>query len=152
MYRSGFEENVYNLLKRSLDILQDATHPLQILCLFQAVMNRMHGIEPFVDGCVRCQSTQHIQAVSRNDGGFVCKRCLRSGDHVISRRDLKTFRLLCKAELEHYELIERLDPFSSENFEELYGFFEDYGGIALKSVRFLRTLFAICLLYTSRCV
>lgn len=64
-------------------------------------------------------------------------------DHVIPRRDLKTFRLLCKAELEHYELIERLEPFSSENFEELYGFFEDYGGIALKSVRFLRTLFAM---------
>ena len=41
---------------------------------------------------------------------------------------MKTFRLLCKAELEHYELIERLEPFSSENFEELYGFFEDYGG------------------------
>ena len=59
------------------------------------------------------------------------------------RRDLKTFRLLCKAELEHYELIERLEPFSSENFEELYGFFEDYGGIALKSVRFLRTMFAM---------
>lgn len=56
---------------------------------------------------------------------------------------MKTFRLLCKAELEHYELIERLEPFSSENFEELYGFFEDYGGIALKSVRFLRTLFAM---------
>ena len=52
IYRSGFEENVYILLKQSLDILQDAKHPLQILCLFQAVMNRMHGIELFVDGCV----------------------------------------------------------------------------------------------------
>ena len=122
IYRSGFEENVYILLKQSLDILQDAKHPLQILCLFQAVMNRMHGIEPFVDGCVRCQSTQHIQAVSRRDGGFVCKSCLRYGDHVIPRRDLKTFRLLCKAELEHYELIERLEPCSSENFEDCMAF------------------------------
>ena len=147
IYRSGFEENVYILLKQSLDILQDAKHPLQILCLFQAVMNRMHGIEPFVDGCVRCQSTQHIQAVSRRDGGFICKSCLRYGDHVIPRRDLKTFRLLCKAELEHYELIERLEPFSSENFEELYGFFEDYGGIALKVCVF----FEPCSLWRGTC-
>lgn len=143
IHRSAFEENVYELLKQSLDILQNAEHPLQILCLFQALMNRMHGIEPFVDGCVRCQNTQYIQAVSRRDGGFVCKNCLRPEDHVISRSDLKTFRLLCKAELQHYELIERLEPFTSENFEELYGFFEDYGGVALKSVRFLRTLFAM---------
>lgn len=143
IHRSGFEDNVYELLKQSLDILQDAEHPLQPLCLFQAIMNRMHGIEPYVDGCVRCQNMQDIQAVSRRDGGFVCKHCLRSGDHVISRNDLKTFRLLCKAELKHYELLERLEPFTSENFEELYGFFEDYGGIGLKSIRFLRTLFAM---------
>ena len=73
--------------------------------------------------------------------------CLRYGDHVIPRRDLKTFRLLCKAELEHYELIERLEPFSSENFEELYGFFEDYGGIALKVCVF----FEPCSLWRGTC-
>lgn len=100
-------------------------------------MNRMYGIEPFVDGCVRCQGTQHIRVVLRRDGGFICKSCLRYGDHVMPRRDSKTFRLLCKTELEHYELTERLEPLSSENFEELYGFFKDYDGIALKSARLL---------------
>lgn len=143
MHRSDLEVDGYILLKQSLDILQDSKYPMQILCLFQAIMNRMHGIEPYVDGCVRCQSVHQIQAISRRDGGFVCHHCLHAQDHVLSREDLKVFRLLCKADLQHYPLLEKLPPFTSDHFEELYGFFEDYGGISLRSVRFLRTLFAM---------
>lgn len=142
IYKSQFEENVFALLKQSLDILTDTSHPLRILCLFQAIMNRMHGIEPFVDGCVRCKASSTIQGISFESGGFVCVHCVKQSERR-TRNDLRIFRLLCKASLEHYELLARYPQFSVQNFEDLYQFFEEYGGIAIKSIHFLRQLFKL---------
>ena len=60
---SKFEEDVFEVVQTVLDILQETTHPIRILCLFQAIMNRMHGIEPYVDGCVRCGNQKAIYAI-----------------------------------------------------------------------------------------
>jgi len=53
---------------------------------------------------------------------------------------LKCFRLLCKAEMSHYEILQTYPDFTYEDFEQVYAFFENYAGIALKSIRFLRCL------------
>lgn len=142
IYCSAFDFNMYPMLKKCMDILQKTEKPIQILCLYQAIMNRIHGIEPFVDGCVRCLSPRLIHAISFRDGGFVCVNCLHQEDQIKSKDHLKTFRLLCKANLEHAELIETL-TFTPDIFEDLYCFFEEYSGITLKSVRFLKSLFLL---------
>lgn len=145
--KSGFDVDVYSLLKKSLNILESTSHPLRILCLFQAIMNRMHGIEPFVEGCVRCGNQHNIYAISIQDGGFVCKNCYhleqdihRTKSQKKTIAQLKCFRLLCKADLSHYEILQTYPDFSYEDFEQLYAFFEDYAGIAVKSIHFLRCL------------
>ncbi|MGX8851532.1 DNA repair protein RecO [Amedibacillus sp. YH-ame10] len=141
---SAFEEDVFPLLKTSLNILKDTSQPIRILCLFQSIMNRMHGIEPYVESCVRCGSNHNIYAISIVDGGFVCKQCYHSKDNKPkSIVDLKVFRLLCKAELEHYEVLREGFDFTFANFEDLYAFFQEYGAISIKSVRFLRKLYDI---------
>lgn len=139
--KSAFDENVFTLLKETLDILAETSHPWHITCLFQAVMNRMHGIEPHVESCVRCGKQQGIYAISIRDGGFVCKRCYRNGqDQHKTIHQLKCFRLLCKADIAHYETLEAHVDATYEDFEQLYAFFEDYAGIYVKSIRFLRCL------------
>lgn len=141
IYKSDFEENVFELLKQSLDILKATSHPLCILCLFQSIMNRMHGIESYVDGCVRCGNEHNIYAISMISGGFVCRQCYQAGhDKIKSAQELKRFRLLCKAELQHYEIVKNYTDFSFQDFDELYAFFAEYGGITLKSYKFLRHL------------
>lgn len=139
--KSGFELDSFPLLKQSLDILKDTDQPFRILCLFQSLVNRMHGIEPYVDGCVRCGNTQGITGISRSDGGFVCKLCFRtSHDQTKSIEELKRFRLISKAELEHYDILADHADYTYDDFEELYGFFADYSGVTLRSIRFLRCL------------
>lgn len=141
---SKFEEDVFALLKTCMDILQETTHPLRVLCLFQAIMNRMHGIEPYVDGCVRCGKSQAIHAISVADGGFVCQHCYRvEQDTMRNKADLKVFRLLCKAHLEHYDILKSYPDFTFTNFEDLYSFFHEYAGISLKSVKFLKSIVAM---------
>lgn len=145
--KSGFDEDVYSLLKESLDILETTTHPFRILCLFQAIMNRLHGIEPYVEGCVRCGNQHNIYAISIQDGGFVCKNCYhqehdtqRTASRKKTIAQLKCFRLLCKADMDHYAILQTYPDFTYEDFEQLYAFFEDYAGISVKSIRFLRCL------------
>lgn len=141
MLHSHFDTiEAYELLETGLDILQSKDAPITILCLFQAMINRMHGIEMQCDCCVRCGSQSGIYAVSLKDGGFVCKRCARTYDKAYSSRDLKLYRLLNKAMLIHYPIVKEQGGFQFEHFEQLYAFFEEYSGISIKSIRFLRIL------------
>ena len=141
---SKFEEDVFEVVQTVLDILQETTHPIRILCLFQAIMNRMHGIEPYVDGCVRCGNQKAIYAISIRDGGFICHSCYSmEQDAMRSKEDLKVFRLLCKAHMEHYDILKSYQAFTYQNFEDLYAFFYEYAGISLKSVKFLKTIIAM---------
>lgn len=142
IYRSDFDSDMYPILIQSMDVLEKTEKPLQILCLFQSIMNRLHGIEPYVDGCVRCMSPHLIQGISYRDGGFACTKCLHAEDQIKTKEQLKMFRLLCKADIKHAGLIEKLD-FTTEVFEDLYQFFEEYSGISLKSAKFLKSLFLL---------
>lgn len=130
----------FDLLKHALDILKSQDDPMVILCLFQVIVNRMHGIEMQCDDCVRCGTTKGIYAISLKDGGFICKMCAKGYDKVYSSKDLKCFRLLNKAQLEHYDILKEIGGFRFEHFEQLYAFFEEYAGIPIKSIQFLRIL------------
>lgn len=54
----------------------------------------MCGIEPEVDRCVRCGSKKSIVGISGEDGGFVCRDCLRDGDDRFGVPQLREFRLV----------------------------------------------------------
>lgn len=141
LLQSKFEtREAYELLKKSLDILCVEEDGISILCLFQALINRMHGVEMVCDSCVRCGSVQQIYAVSLRDGGFVCKACAKSFDKAYHKEDLKRFRMLAKAELMHYDILKQQGDLGFQHFEQLYDFFEEYTGITLRSIRFLRIL------------
>lgn len=139
--KSDVDEQMFALLDSCMRILKNTTKPVVILCLFQVIMNRLHGIEPFVDGCVRCGRRDQITSISLLNGGFVCGYCSQSTmDEKKSSIELKCFRLLCKASLEHYAILEAMEDITFVQFETLYAYFEEYAGVSLKSIRFLKSL------------
>ena len=141
---SHFDFDCFDAMYQVLQILETTKEPLKILCLFQSLMNRMHGIEPYVDGCVRCQSSSHIHAISYTDGGFICTKCMHLEDDEKTKQQLQVFRLFCKAGLEHYPILdETIHEISIDQFMDLYRFFYDYSGIRVKSIKFLKTVFAL---------
>ncbi len=142
--QSEFTNDMYDLLEQSFAILEKTTQPECILSLFQSIINRMHGIEPFVDGCVKCGKQNHICAISVLDGGFICQSCFHSmKDMTYSKTRLKYFRLLCKASIDNYNILETLNGFTYDDFFELYSFFQEYAGVSIKSFRFLKSIIEI---------
>ena len=134
-------EEGFLVLKQSLDYLQSTTQPYALAALFLSMMNRMQGIEPYVEGCVHCGNTAHITSISIKQGGFICANCERDNQtYAYGKDDLKCFRLVCKAELEHFPILETYQDWTYEHFMMMYRFFEEYSGIPLRSMRFLKCL------------
>lgn len=142
--QSEFTNDMYDLLEKTFTILEKTARPERILSLFQSIINRMNGIEPFVDGCVKCGRQNHICAISIVDGGFICQSCFHSiKDTICSKTHLQYFRLLCKAGIDNYGILKTIDGFTFDDFFELYSFFQEYAGVSIKSIRFLKSIIQI---------
>ena len=135
----GSSQFFLNILKE----LEQSSQPYLIAALFFAHMNRELGIEPFVHGCASCGKMNQLCAISLSQGGFVCQGCYHSNDKLYEKEELKSFRILCKAQLVHIELLENIQAWSYEHFLMVYRFFAEYSGISIRSIRFLKHIAAM---------
>lgn len=136
--KAELEEDAFGFLKTSLEYLQHTNQPYALLALYFACINRWCGIEPYVEGCVHCQSTKGIVGISLTQGGFVCHKCPHDPTTQLhTKAELSCFRLLCRAELEHFPILESYTDWTYEHFLMVYRFFQEYSGISIRSARFL---------------
>ncbi len=127
----------FKKLKTCLDLLADAKQPYCVLALFLSVCCAELGISAFVDGCIRCGNQQEIAGFSVVDGGFVCAHCLKISDVRLDVEKLRLLRMVCKAELKHYEVLAAYSGWDYQIVELLLGIFVNYSGVSLKSGEFL---------------
>ncbi len=141
MMENEQSEDIFHLLIESFHILMQTDNPYVIACLFMSCILQMQGIEPYVDGCVCCHRKQGICSISWKDGGFVCQHCYhpRMGK-CYEIEQLKLFRLVSKAQLEHYSILTTYTDWNYDHFLLHYTFFEHYSGVHLKSIKFLQCL------------
>ena len=108
-------------------------------CLTLAHALQLEGIEPYVDGCIRCHSKSKIETVSMKDGGFLCSDC----NHVQvpwSKEDLKKFRGLFIVKPEVIEAFCTVYSFTISDFIYLARWFEHYEHVQLASIEFLQSI------------
>lgn len=133
------EEFLYDLVKGSLQLLETAQKPYACAALFLAQLIHIQGIDPNVDECVRC-GNQKVNGISFRDGGFICANCMQIQDHVLSSTVLRKFRLLQKAQLEHYALLESHGDWDLYDVELQAEALHHYGAFSLHSIRFLQQI------------
>lgn len=146
MVKTDMEEAdaMYELLLASMRRVEQNTQPLAMLGLFMALMLHQNGIEAYVEGCVHCHRQNHICALSLRDGGFICEACYRPQFHIHkNKRELKVFRMLMKARLEHIDLIEESAEITWSDIEVIIDMFLEYSGMTLTSVSFLKTVISM---------
>lgn len=98
---------------------------------------RLHGIEPYVDGCVKCNNKKVI-SISNDLGGFVCKKdCLGVSFYPVEH--LRNFRIICKSTYHNYESIKDLS-IDFDLFKCMCDFFIYNSEIKLKSYDFFMRL------------
>ncbi len=137
---SDMEKEVYEKLFLTFKRLDQTAKPYAPAAMFLAYILALQGMKPVVERCVHCGSVERICSFSAADGGFVCADCYRQEMRKETREDLKCFRLLVLADDAHYDVMEQYAEWSFHHFDGLFSFFEQYSGIHLKSMRFLRNI------------
>lgn len=136
--KADWNEDTFAFLIEALNDLEQSDQLHLLLALFFSCMNRRLGIEPFADGCVCCQRSDEICAISLYHGGFVCRYCYDSKrDTHYDKADLKSFRLLCHAPFSQFVRLAEIQQWRYEHVLMTYRFFAEYSGIRIQSMRFL---------------
>ena len=99
---------------------------------FLSCLLKTAGIVPEVNRCVRCGTRKGIVAISKLDGGFVCRDCLTEADERKPVAFLKDFRTAIAAPA----------SLSEQGIRDLFLFLADFlvitSGIHLKSLDMLK--------------
>ncbi|MGI9599176.1 MAG: DNA repair protein RecO [Acidimicrobiales bacterium] len=64
----------YKMLTGALTELERAGNPL-VVPTFVAKFLVLEGVQPLVDACVRCGSTDNLVAIQIHEGGVLCRNC-----------------------------------------------------------------------------
>ncbi len=106
--------------------------------MYVSYLMREFGVAPMVDHCVICGNPK-VVAISNRQGGFLCQNHLQGEENLPVER-LKRFRLLAKADLDHYETVKEI-LIDFQDFTILLDFFLANSDLQLKSYRFYKGLY-----------
>ncbi len=127
---------VYELLAQGFEALNEGKDPDTVLSLFLADMLKMHGLEPDVDECVHCGRT-NVSAIDIREGGFLCaEHAAAAGVPLSSTIDLKRFRLVVKAGMEHLDIVLQSGGAKRQDLAILTGILRQHGAVKLHSFAF----------------
>lgn len=100
--------------------------------IFMSHIMKIHGISPFVDGCVVCDEKK-IVSIDNERGGFVCAKHCTSPSYDV--QFLKNYRIICKCTINNYEQIKDMIV-DYELFNSLCQFFIYNSDMKLKTLDF----------------
>lgn len=132
---------VYQMLKQFISSANEGYDPYLLSLIFQFKMMPILGIEPILNQCAVCGTTEHIATLSVRQGGLVCARCLNQEEQILIDAPLipivrALYRvdiyLLPDVELES-ELLKPIEQF-------LDAYYETYLGLNLRTKKFLKDL------------
>ena len=130
------EDSLYDLLMRTVELLDSSSQPYMVFSLFMAAILRMLGISPEVDRCVNCGDDSAIETISVEDGGFICVSCNRQLQlRPYLPEKMRKFRYLNKASFDVYEKLLPLGLDDYELAELMVQFFMTHSGLNLRSWR-----------------
>lgn len=147
---NAFASIFYEILYRSKEICDNKTfnnllfflqninndNYLLIGSIFMSYLTRLHGIEPYVDGCVKCGSKK-VNSISNEYGGFVCKNCVPGVNYPVEF--LRDFRILSKCTYNNFDAIKDMN-ISYDLFKCMCDFFIYHSDVKLKSYDFFERL------------
>lgn len=137
--RIDSDEPIYELLSAALDKIEAGNEPYTAASLFIGGLLAVMGIEPEVDECVLCGSTEQIVAISLADGGFLCKNCNATLQQpVLPSTLLHNFRVINKANFSVYDRIVGLGLNDYTLLSLQVNFLIEHSGLQLNSLRSLQ--------------
>jgi DNA repair protein RecO (recombination protein O) len=140
----NFEKNPYlfELLKQTLEYLNDEVDPDILLNIFEMKMLTVLGLHPQLDGCALCGNKDGTFHFSIREGGFICHRCFEHDPYrlPISQTTVKLLRLFYYFDLNRLGNISVKPETKKELKDVIQAYYYEFSGLSIKSKRFLDQL------------
>ncbi|TFB24835.1 DNA repair protein RecO [Filobacillus milosensis] len=123
----------------SLERILDEESPLAISMMFELKMYHVGGFAPVVHSCVNGHTDRPIAAFSIADGGVICDQCIiRSEDYILLPANAyKVLRHMNSTSIKRIRNISIKQETLKILREIMDYYYERYGGMYIKSKRFL---------------
>ncbi len=109
-------------------------------CLLLRDCIALNGIEPFVDGCVICGKTNHLETLSIRDGGFLCTSCNHGLVRKQTKAELVRTRSLFHVTDSHIQDFLDMYTFTLDDVIYWANWYEYHMHAQLKTLRFLKSM------------
>ena len=132
------DQDLYNLLKVSLEKMEQGIPYLLLYNKFSLAMLEGEGILLEADECAVCGSLNHIATISIPKLGFVCKNCMDLKDRILDKEVLRLFRHLVRVPIDKVEMVEYNALTIKEVTKYVEAFVDEYSGIYFQSKKFFK--------------
>ena len=133
------DNNLFYLLKSSLDKINDNFDPLVITNIVEVKLLDFLGVKPSIDSCSICGSDKQIVLLSSYDGGYICKNCNKSMK-TTSSKVIKLIRAYYYIDLDNIVKLEIEDSEKEEINNFLNDYYDRFTGLYLKSKNFINNI------------
>lgn len=98
--------NVYPYLLKCLELLDENIDPKMVCTLYFAKILKYSGYSLEVNSCQKCHKTHDIVAFSVPDGGFICRDCFNSLNHIkLDPLKLKELRYIYLVDVDNFKKV-----------------------------------------------
>ncbi|WAA11489.1 DNA repair protein RecO [Fervidibacillus halotolerans] len=131
-------ELVYEILKH----LAEGEEPQVLKNIFEIKMLPVLGFRPIVDQCAVCGNREGPFAFSIKEGGIICDKCLHTDPHhlKVSQPVVKLLRLFYHFDIKRLGKIRVKESTKAQLESCIFGLYEEYTGLYLKSKKFIDQL------------
>ncbi|MCP8967161.1 DNA repair protein RecO [Ectobacillus ponti] len=133
---------LFELLLQTLQYMNEEVDPEILALLYQTKMLPVLGLHPAWDACAICRQSDDFAAFSVREGGFLCKAHAAQDPYSfpISEAAAKLLRLFYHFDLNRLGNVSVKPETKRQMRKILNAYYDEYGGIYLKSRRFIDQL------------
>jgi DNA repair protein RecO (recombination protein O) len=122
--------------------LNEGYDPDILMHIYEMKMLNFLGLNPILNQCSVCGSTDGHFSFSIREGGFICHRCLDKDPYhyKLSPSAVKLLRLFYYFDLSRLGNISVKDETKAELKKVISSYYDEYSGLHLKTKKFLNSI------------
>jgi DNA repair protein RecO (recombination protein O) len=132
----------FELLFQTLNYMNEGFEPDILMNIYEMKMLNVLGMNPILNQCSVCGSTDGHFSFSIREGGFICHRCLDKDPYHFKLLPVtvKLLRLFYYFDLSRLGSISIKEETKAELKKVITAYYEEYSGLHLKSKKFLNSM------------
>lgn len=133
---------IYQQFSLALKSLSEDKDPLVMTMMYEMKLYKISGIAPIVSHCYHCGSEDSLLGFSIKEAGVICARCKHHDPSYLplTNMQLRLLRMFSDVDIERVANVSVKEENKKVLQHVLEYYYDHYGGLTIKSKKFLKQL------------